>query len=281
MLIPLDQKPSEVIKIRRSVRTYSSQAFTDLQKQVITQLLQTDYTGPFKNKIRFHFVEKDTARGEKGIKLGTYGFINGANYFIAGEVKSAPYAFEDFGYAMEYLILRLTEIGLGTCWLGGTFSRSDFVKAAELGTDTVVACVTPVGIAASKTLKERFIRFGAGAENRKLFGELFFDGAFDMPLTESKAGVYRLPLDMVRIAPSASNRQPWRILINEHGVHLFLKRTPGYQKITSSVDLQRIDIGIAMAHFELGCFEAGIEGEWKPMAHPLKAEGMDYIISHY
>lgn len=33
-----------------------------------------------------------------------------------------------------------------------------------------------------------------------------------MPLEKEEAGNYEAALEMVRIAPSASNKQPWRIL---------------------------------------------------------------------
>jgi len=35
---------------------------------------------------------------------------------------------EDFGYLMEEAILFATGLGLGTCWLGGSFTKSGLPK---------------------------------------------------------------------------------------------------------------------------------------------------------
>ena len=74
-------------------------------------------------------------------------------------------------------------------------------------------------------------------------------------------------LEVVRWAPSASNKQPWRVVRGRKRWHFYLARTKGYGKglLTSLVklaDLQRVDMGIAMCHFELAAREAGIEGRW-------------------
>jgi hypothetical protein len=96
---------------------------------------------------------------------------------------------------------------------------------------------------------------------------LFFNQSFDHSLSREGLGEYRLPLEMVRLGPSASNKQPWRILKDENAFHFYLQRTPGYQesfvmKIVTVADLQRIDMGIAMCHFEVTARELGLNGHW-------------------
>ncbi len=63
---------------------------------------------------------------------------------------------------------------------------------------------------------------------------------------------------MVRLAPSASNKQPWRIVIGANGdAHFFIRRTPNYSEGKLGYDIQRLDIGISIAHYEIafGCGE--------------------------
>jgi hypothetical protein len=55
----------------------------------------------------------------------------------------------------------------------------------------------------------------------------------------------------VRIAPSASNKQLWRVVKDGPCWHIFLQRTPGYRRDPSKTlldlcDRQRLDLGIAM-----------------------------------
>jgi hypothetical protein len=72
---------------------------------------------------------------------------------------------------------------------------------------------------------------------------------------------------MVRGAPSASNKQPWRIVRVGRDWHFYLERTPGYwgrsKRLVQIADLQRVDIGIAMCHFDLAAREEGLQGKWQ------------------
>ncbi len=98
--------------------------------------------------------------------------------------------------------------------------------------------------------------------------QLFFTDTFDSPLTSETAGAYAQPLEMVRWAPSASNKQPWRIVRIDNAWHFYLQRTKGYGKgtllfsILRLADLQRVDMGIAMCHFELTARALGLNGQW-------------------
>jgi hypothetical protein len=91
---------------------------------------------------------------------------------------------------------------------------------------------------------------------------------------------------MVRLGPSASNRQPWRIVKGEGAWHLYLQRTPGYRdgataRLLKLADLQRIDMGIAMCHFELVARQAGLPGGWRiqdPGLEPID-EFTEYSVS--
>jgi hypothetical protein len=92
---------------------------------------------------------------------------------------------------------------------------------------------------------------------------LFFRDTFETTLAENDAGRYSKVLEMVRWAPSASNRQPWRIILDRsrRAFHFFLQRTAGYP--SPGADLQRLDMGIAMCHFELSARELGVDGHWE------------------
>jgi len=85
----------------------------------------------------------------------------------------------------------------------------------------------------------------------------------------------------VRIAPSASNQQPWRIIRDKSGknFHFYLKRTKGYNKLFQGISLQNIDMGIAMCHFELTAKEAGLKGNWNIENNGPATEGLEYIVS--
>jgi len=98
--------------------------------------------------------------------------------------------------------------------------------------------------------------------------QLFFEQQFGQPLPTVAADAYAAPLEALRWAPSASNKQPWRVVRIENAFHFHLTRTPGYGKgrvlfyLLQLADLQRVDLGIAMCHFELTARELGLAGRW-------------------
>ena len=85
----------------------------------------------------------------------------------------------------------------------------------------------------------------------------------------------------MRLAPSASNKQPWRIVRLGDVFHFFLARDRAYGSLMPFADLQRIDMGIAMCHFQLAARELGLPGKWHS-EEPLVDEtptNYEYIIS--
>jgi hypothetical protein len=266
----------EIIKIRKSVRTYEH---CKLDKAVLSRLKEAiiQANEQIKCKGRITLIE-GTDGGGIPQKLGTYGFISGAELFLVGIVDKEDNNALELGYWFEKIILYTTDLNLGTCWLGGTFKRDDFAKAAELKDGEVIAVISPVGIAREKKrVLESAMRVAVGADKRKQWPQLFFESTCMKPLLAYQAGAYEQALEMVRLSPSAANRQPWRILLRENAYHFFLCRTKGYSK--SGYDMQKNDIGIAMCHFELTAKELGLKGRWKRMKDIAVSEALEYVIS--
>lgn len=46
---------------------------------------------------------------------------------------------------MEELILYATSLGLGTCWIGGTFKKGQFAKAMEVNQEEILPIISPIG----------------------------------------------------------------------------------------------------------------------------------------
>lgn len=89
-----------------------------------------------------------------------------------------------------------------------------------------------------------------------------------------------MPLEMVRLAPSASNKQPWRIIKDGEGFHFYLSPSKGYSK-NLGLDIQRIDMGIAMCHFELTAKDLGLSGSWTADELQVKKhrDNEEYLIT--
>lgn len=271
-----DRPISEVIRSRFSCRTYLAVPLDESKQEQIQLFIDAQPAGPFGSRPRFMLAaasEQDNAalRG-----LGTYGFIRGARAFVIGAAKPEGKWLEDFGYQMETIILYLTSLGLGTCWLGGSFTRSSFSNRISLKDDEHIPAVTATGEFADPAKARRgLIRNFAQGERRLPWDKLFFDRDFDGTLSPADASADQLALEMVRLAPSASNKQPWRIVKDGDTFHFYLQRTPGYResmlkKVLGIFDLQRVDMGIALCHFALTEAELGQKGEWREESLPIK-----------
>ena len=252
----------EIIKKRLSVRTYLSQPMPLETKDKLREFFSI-VRGPFGRNVRFNLIESDLALLKSKAKLGTYGVISGASTYVVAVVEKADMNLENYGYSLEKVILYATSLGLGTCWIGGTFKKSEFAKVIEQKDHEILPCITPIGYPSSKkSLIDSGMRFVAGSKKRKDWNELFFSYDFSHHLSQVEAEKYMTPLEMLRLAPSASNKQPWRIVKDANKSHFYLQHTKGYAKLMA-YDLQRVDMGIAMCHFELTAKELGIEGKWQ------------------
>ena len=276
-----------LVDARYSCRTYEKKFLDDKILSSIKEFINSMGPGPFGNSPRFDVVaasENDTAALKD---LGTYGFIKNTPAYLVGAIEKKPGSDEDYGYLMEKVLLHFTDIGLGSCWLGGSFTKSTFAERISVKSEEYVPAVAAVGhIAQKPRLIDGVIRFGVGAKKRKPWEDIFFNGNDETPLTMNDAGVFKVPLEMLRLAPSASNKQPWRI-VKEKGsdtYHFFLTRTKGYDKQIKRwkmADLQRVDMGIAMSHFEMACKEMKLKGTWieEEPGEDLFSSETEYVIT--
>lgn len=252
---------NEVINKRKSVRTYEDKQINDLIYKEINSYLEDEknFEGPFDEKISLKLIPVSKNHTENGQKIGTYGFIKNPQAYIVGICENKRNSLLQLGYVLENMIINLTAIGIGTCWLGGTFTRNSFEEEIKLNQNQIIPVVTPIGYEkTNKGLVDKFVRFAAKSNSRKEFGELFFKNEFNNPL--GKEGIYKIPLEMVKVAPSASNKQPWRAIIDKlDNVHFYIAHTENYAGNKMGFDMQLIDIGIAISHFQMGLEEIGIK----------------------
>jgi hypothetical protein len=269
---------SGLILRRVSHRTYQPVPIPMPAQEKLRSYLGGLTRGPLGTHLRFILEaatedDRSTLRG-----LGTYGFIRGNTGFIIGSMSPSAAGFEDFGFAMEQIVLLAADLGLGTCWLGGSFTRSSFAAHIGAGRTDRIPAVLAVGVVDKTPSMPNRSRFA--------WDRLFFQDDFDTPLTAEAAGPYADILELVRQAPSASNKQPWRIVRRGDRWHIFLQRTEGYRKNVVTLllrieDIQRVDIGIAMSHFELSAREAGLDGRWafEDPGIETTAKGLEYRVT--
>lgn len=277
----------DIIEKRKSVRTYEPTPITASDHASIMEYLEQgeNLRGPFGGKAEIEWVWATNGTGDgKGVKLGAYGIIQNPQAYLVGRINNDNLALLEFGYIFHKLILHATGLGLGTCWLGGTFNRKSFAREIELAPGEIIPCITPLGYAREKQrLLDATMRYVVKADQKKPWKDLYYDTEFGVMLAPESAGKLAAPLEMIRLGPSASNKQPWRVVLSQdrRQAHFYLQHTPNYSGNKLGFEMQRIDIGIAACNFELACRELGIPGGWILENPQLETAGphTEYMLS--
>lgn len=263
----LDTGVMAAMRARVSVRTFDKGGFSDADRAAIAGVMERRAgAGPFGHAVRFALASGE-ADG-RPVKMGTYGLVSGAAGYVVAAVSRGPGAMEDLGYLTEALVLDLTALGFGSCWIGGVFSRGAAAAAIRAGEDEIVPIVIAVGRPADRrSIFDRIVTGGAKSRTRKLHDTMFFrlrnGGGEGIP---APAGAFAEALEAVRIAPSASNKQPWRLVELADSRWLFcLAEDPVYNRAMGEARMQDVDMGIAMWHFEAALGERGVAGRWVPL----------------
>jgi len=271
----------KTIQERISTRNYSSHPVEAPLRRELEEYTENMGSGPFGTKPRFKILDMEPLDKKELRGLGTYGFIKNARLYLLSAVKDNPRAMEDLGYSLEKAILKTTSLGLGTCWLGGTFKRAAFARKMDLQPGELLPAITPVGYPADEPNPANHpILKAVKAKRRKPWAELFFSSNGKTSLSKNEAEPYQDPLEAVRLGPSASNRQPWRIIKDEAGhYHLYLMENKIYNRILGKIRLQNVDMGIAMCHFEMVAREQSLSGKWIADPGTPKLPKLQYIAT--
>ena len=232
---------------RKSVRSYDGKGLTAEERDKIMDYSKNIRT-PFGIEAEYRILDA----AEYGLSSPV---LTGVDTYIAGKTEIKPLADVSFGYSFEKLLLYAVSLGLGTVWIAGTMNRDAFEKAMELKDNEFMPCMSPLGHpAARRSMRESLMRKGVKADSRIPYNELFFEGTYGTPLSEAKYQELKDCLEAVRWAPSAVNKQPWRLVIDGDRIHFFEHRDKGY-KLANGMDLQKVDLGIAICHFDLALDE--------------------------
>lgn len=273
--LPIDVK--KAVQDRVSIRSYEERSLTKEDKSKLMDF-NASLTNPFGVDVKVQYISKD--KGAEDVQLGTYGTIRGAKDFLAITVKDQPYAMEAVGYQFENLVLYATDMGLGTVWLAGTFNRKDFKNVIEISDEDLFPCICPVGYPGQKrSFIEKITRASLGSKKRKEWDKLFFLDDFSKSLTKEGAGRYTDALDMLRLAPSATNAQPWAVVKEGDKFHFFCNYKNSLNNDVKKI--KHLDLGIALSHFHQTAMSDGLNGKLEVADIDFDVpENMHYIITY-
>ena len=156
-----------------------------------------------------NFQLRGPENGASTIVLSNRMFAGGVeNYLVLVAPNDAVWR-EKVGYFGERLVLLATSMGLGTCWVAGTFDRVNTRFDAAEGEH--LHDVIPLGYAKPKTpIKQLTLRAAIRGRSRK--AESMYEG----PTRLAQAPEWiRVGVDAVAKAPSAVNEQPVTLTLRQ------------------------------------------------------------------
>lgn len=174
-----------------------------------------------------------------------YGYLQGKADYLVVLMTRQKNAALSAGFALSYLSLELTRLGLDNCIVSGTFRRKELLSQIRPQVGELIAAVIFYGHGSGragfleKNAKRIFPR------RRKEFNELFFQQNFDYQITKVLDPPLLEALKAMRSAPSSVNSQPWRVVLEAQLLHIYMLNRP---PLLSDPEIRLIDMGIGIHH---------------------------------
>ncbi len=187
--------------------------------------------------------------------VGSYGLVQNPPHLLVGVLPEERHlARLDLGYTLEQVVLEATRLGLGTCWIAGSYNPERAGDAVNLAAGEVAAAVVALGYPVEQgwgRFHSRAVRQLVGGHKRKPLTEIVFAGRWGEHWSPGGSDSTMVAvLEHARLAPSAVNRQPWRFVVQSKDL------------VLATVRPAPIDAGIVMAHVALASAALGQPGRW-------------------
>lgn len=219
------------MKSRKSIRKYKEKPVSDQDIEQIRQFIKE--AKPLNKETSIDvilFEDGDKIKQTfKGIaKL--YAKVKAPHYLAFTSEKKEGYL-ENIGFIGEQIILKMTKLGIGTCWVGSPIDQQVFSNITQVKNNQSYVILIAFGYPETELLS---------ITNRKrLKKEEFVSGNID--------DIHTPILEALNIAPSAVNSQPWRVVIEGNTWHLYLNWKNALNK-KILYTMNQIDMGIGISH---------------------------------
>ena len=164
------------------------------------------------------------------------------------------------GCLMQQLVLYLHTQGIGTCYQGGAQLRRD---EEEEGMKRMMILAFGYPAEPLERTRPEFKR----AELKKLLKA-------NAPLGKAQKKL----LEAARLAPSALNQQPWRFVVTENRIHIFVKR-PGMLGYQRQLDRNMFNAGITLSHMLLTAEEDWFDLEYRKLDSIMEKAIQNYLYA--
>lgn len=252
----------ELMKKRISTRKFKEEKISESDIESIMQYAAN--VKPLFSDIKWSIQITDKTEVIKGMISAVgkmYYKVFSPNYILLSSEISEK-SNENIGYVGQQIVLKLTELGIGSCWIGAPIKKSSFEKNFDINSNERYVIMIAIGYPLEK--------FSEVQKRPRISSEEIFVG-------DNINGKEKV-LDALRIAPSAVNSQPWIVYGDNDKWDIYIKYKSG---LFGSMlkRMNKIDIGIGFSHLILALDEMKIDYKISYKKSPLKIKSQEYFTS--
>ncbi len=180
----------------------------------------------------------------------SYGmFRNPSNYIVAIIDNSFPDAIERAGFFAEEIVLKATNIGLATCFVGGTFSKSGIPVPLRAGQEILFIILIGQEEIIDKPRPLARLTKAIVKRNARKWESFYVErNGWTLEKALKNFQFLKEGLEALACAPSSLNRQPFRVWVSKKDEESVIRIG-----IPDIKEKQLIDLGIAKCNFALVC----------------------------
>ena len=257
----------QTILARKSVRKYR----TDIEARVLGQVQQACALAHGLIPENQFSITLQALQPDRDLTtlLGAYGRLVTPPYVVIPAISGAHNLLIDLGYRAEQIVIALTQLGLGTCFVGTLTHDEEARRLFNLAPDQQHAAVIAFGYPAenlSGVIHNRLVRALSGANNKLPADQLYYENLAESPL--SPPPNWAPLIEAARNAPSAVNTQPWRFLGRGNHLYLFAVRHSRRYGKGPGAGYKFFDCGVCLANIHLAMRALDLFGSSRLCSEP-------------
>lgn len=207
----------KIIPLRKSIRKYDLTPLTEGVLSEISEQMHSLKPLYVNIKTEMKVLSQSDVKNLVPIK---------APHYIAVFSEEKDGYLTNVGFMLQQMDLYLSSKGLGACWLGMAKPRKDILSDSKLEFVMILAFGAP---------SEELHRKSIHEFKRKSMDEI------------TNISGQRELLEAARLAPSATNSQPWFFTESEGRIHVYCIKS-SFLKAMLYEKMNKVDCGIALCH---------------------------------
>ncbi len=178
----------------------------------------------------------------------SYGFFANANNYITCVIDPYyKYSYQRAGFFAQQIVMKVSSLGLGTCYVGGTYDKN--AVSVDLKAGEKLLFIILLGFE-DKTKIRPVARIAYTLiHSKKMSLSDFMPNLYDQEAFFEKNPKLKDAIEAISVSPSSLNKRPARIKYDKGNVLMYVE---------SNSDKSQIDLGIAQFNFQ-----AVYPGEWE------------------